>query len=98
MTTNERRANPPRTPPTIAPILFDGFGLAFESVDDKAGAEDIVDVVGVDEVAEDVEYAEVTDAFALLRVVLDVLECSGVVVGEFNKLSVTAASPQAIYE
>ena len=53
--------------------------------------------IGVDEVAERVEDAEVTDAFALLRVVLDVLESSGVVVGEFNKWSVIAASLQAMY-
>lgn len=45
-----------------------------------------------------VEIAEVTDAFALLRVVLDVLESSGVVVGEFNKWSVIAALLQAMYE
>ncbi len=55
-----------------------------------------------DEVAEDVEDADVTDGFALLRAevldVLDVLDCSDVIVGEFNKLSVIAALPQAIYE
>ena len=54
--------------------------------------------IGVDEMAEEVEDAEVTDAFALLRVVLDVLESSGVIVGEYNKLSVIAASLLAMYE
>ena len=101
-TTNARRASPPRTPPTIAPVLFDELGIGFESVDDEAGAEEMMVVVEMEddeEVAEDVEDADVTDGFALLRAeVLDVLDCSDVVVGEFNKLSVIAALPQAIYE
>lgn len=98
---NARRASPPRTPPTIAPVLFGGLGVAFEGVEEEAGAEAIKVVVeiGDDEVAEDVEDADVTDGFALLRAeVLVVLECSEVVVGEFNKFSVIAALPQAIYE
>lgn len=99
-TMNARRASPPRTPPTIAPVLFDVLEVAFECVEDEAGAEVMVDVVGIgdDEVAEDVEDADVTDGFALLRAeVVDGLECSEVVVGEYNKLSVIAALPHAIY-
>ena len=82
-------------------MSVDGLEIAFEIVDDGAGAEDMMDVVkiGNDEVAEDVEDADVIDGFALLRAeVLEVLESSGVVVGKFNKLSVIAAVPQAIYE
>ena len=116
-TTNAIRASPPRTPPTIAPVLFDGLGVTFESVDDEAEAEEMIDVVkigddeaeaeeminvvdiGDDEVAEDVEDADVTDGLGPLRAeVLAVLEGSEVVVGEYNKLSVTGALPQAIYE
>lgn len=103
---NARRASPPRTPPTIAPVFFDGLGVAFGRVDDEAGVEEMVEVVETadddvaeDDVAEDVEDADVTDGFALLRAeVLDVLEGSEVVVGVFNKLSVIAALPQARYE
>ena len=103
MTTNVRRANPPSTPPTITPVLSDGLGTAFESVDLEAGAEETTVVIRgveikVDAVAEGVEDAEVMDAFTLLRVVLNVLDCSTVTVGKFNKLSVIAAFPQAIYE
>lgn len=82
-------------------MLFDELGAALVSVDDGAAAKELVDVVGIEdeEVAEDVEDADVTDGFAPLRAeVLDVLECSEVVVGEFNKLSVIAAPPQAMYE
>ena len=68
-TTNARRASPPRTPPTIAPVSLDAFGLTFEIADDEAEAEDKVGVVeiGGDEVAEDVEDANVTDGLAPLR-------------------------------
>lgn len=85
-------------------MLFDGPGVAFEIADDEAGAEEIIEMIdfvetGDDEVAEDVEEADVTDGFALLRgEVVDVLEYSEVDVGEFNKLSVIAALPQAMYE
>ena len=111
-TTNARRASPPRTPPTIAPVLFDGLGVAFESVDDEGEAEEKIDVIGMgddevgveamielidDVVAEDVEDADMTDGFALLRAeVVDVLKSSEIVVGENSKLSVIAAVPQAM--
>ena len=53
--------------------------------------------IGVDEMAEEVEDAELTDAFALLRVVPDVSKSSGVIVGEYNKCSVCAASLQPMF-
>ena len=102
-----RRASPPRTPPTIAPVLFDGLGAPFEELGEDAGAEDRMEVIvtGDGEVAEGAEDAIVTDGFALLGAEeLDVLEGSKVLlgsnalVGVINRLSVTAAFPQARYE
>ena len=69
--------------------------------DNEASVGETMDVadIGEDEVAEDVGDADVTDGITLLRAeVLEVLECSEVFVGEFNRLSVIAALPQAIYE
>lgn len=61
----------------MAPTLLDGLGFAFGSVDGEAGAKEMMDVVevrddevgvedmiGDDEVAEDVGDADVADGFA----------------------------------
>ena len=79
-----RRASPPITPPTIAPVLFDGLGAPFEEVGEDAGAEDRMEVIvtGDGEVAEGVEDAVVADGVALLGAEeLDVLEGGKVLEG-----------------
>ena len=108
-----RRASPPRTPPTIAPVLFDGLEAPLEEVGEDAGAEDRMEVIvtGDGEVVEDVEDEVVADGVVLLGAEeLDVLEGSTVLedrnalvgcnalVGVINRSSVTAAFPQARYE
>lgn len=102
-----RRARPPRTPPTIAPVLFDGLGAPFEGVGEDAGAEDRMEVIVIGD-GEGVEGGEdevVVDGVVLLGAEeLDVLEGSKVLegsnalVGVINRESVTAAFPQARYE
>ena len=99
--TKMRRASPPRTPPTIAPVLFDGLGAPFEEVGEDAGAEDRMEVIvtGDGEGAEGVEDEVVVDGVVLLGAAeLDVVEGSNELVGVINRSSVTAALPQARYE
>lgn len=102
-----RRASPPRTPPTIAPVLFDGLGAPFEEAGEDGGAEDRMDVIvtGDGEGAEGVEDEVVVDGVVLLGAeelgVLEgskVVEGSNEVVGVIKRSSVTAAFPQARYE
>ena len=78
-----RRASPPITPPTIAPVLFDGLGAPFEEVGEDAGAEDRMEVIvtGDGEVAEGVEDAVVADGALLGAEELDVLEGGKVLEG-----------------
>ena len=82
--------------------MFDGIGVAVESGDDEDKAKEIADddvEVGDDEVAGDVEGADVIDGFAPLRAeVLDVLGCDEVAVGVLKYVSVLAALAQARYE
>ena len=76
-----RRASPPRTPPTIAPVLFDGLGAPFEEVGEDAGAEDRMEVIVIGD-GEGVESEVVVDGVVLLGAEeLDVLEGSKVLEG-----------------
>ena len=102
-----RRASPPRTPPTIAPVLFDGLEAPFVEVGEDGGAEDRTEVIvtGNGEVAEGIEDEVVVDDVVLLGTEeLDVREGNKVLVGSdalvgvMNRSSVTAAVPQARYE
>ena len=90
-------------------MFFDGLGVAVDSDDDEARGEEIEDgfieiedgviEIGDDEVAEDVEEANVIDGFAPLTAeLLDVLGCGEVAVDVLKYVSVFAALAQATYE
>lgn len=83
--------SPPRTPPTIAPILFDPFSedAAIEDVGDDAGDSLGVDSTGVDACASKDVGCEVESELGVVA--------ASTLLGVAKKLSVTAFGPQAMY-
>ena len=86
-----RRATPPRPPPTIAPVLFDGLRTPFKEVGEDAGAEDTMEVIvtGDGEVVKGVEDEILADGVVLQGAEgLDVLEGSKVLEGSNEPVGV----------